>query len=218
MLPAPIVLYPGSGKPATVPVPIVVPPPTKVPWTRTQLVTAGYSTPGQWLSYSGVKRAIRSIVWHDMEGTLPGAIQRWNTGVASAHLCILRDGTIVLTCDLKNVAWHAGTNNIPGADGYGRTAFWRQVNINPYSIGVELEGYAANGYDSNGVYHAGGYTPAQIAGAVTIARWANQTYGIVLQHTFDQVNGHHCHSEISSTRSDPGVLFPLDTVLTIAAH
>lgn len=202
----PVVLYPGSGKPATVPVPIVVPPPGQVPWTRTQLITAGYSTPQQWFSYAKVWRAIRSVVWHDMEGTLPGAIARWNTGVAGAHLCILRDGTVVLTCDVKNVAWHAGTNNLPGTDGYGRTNFWRQVNINPYSIGVELEGFVATGY-----------TVQQQASAVRIARWAKANYGVVLQHTFDQINGHHTHAELSSTRSDPGPLFPLDAVLAIAS-
>lgn len=199
---SPIVYYPGSGKPVTAPAPIVLPPPAGDPWSQVQLVKAGYSTPGQWFSYTGVKRAIRGIVWHDMEGYLAGSIARWNTGVASAHLCILRNGTVVLTCEVKNVAWHAGTNNIVGADGYGRTPFWRQVNINGYSIGVELEGFVASGY-----------TEAQVVSASKIARWAWRTYGIPLKHTYDQIDGHHTHAEISSTRSDPGPLFNLDRVL-----
>lgn len=209
----PIVYYPGSGKPAIAPAPIVPAIPPAALWSRTQLVTAGYSTPEQWLAYTGVQRSIRSVVWHDMEGFLAGAIQRWNTGVASAQLCILRSGEIILTVKPENVAWHAGTNNLPGTDGYGRTPFWRQVNINPYSLGVELEGFVAATAD-----HDGGYTALQIASAVRAATWLFQVYGITLQHTYDQINGHHTHAEISSTRSDPGPLFDLDDVLLQARN
>jgi N-acetyl-anhydromuramyl-L-alanine amidase AmpD len=42
-----------------------------------------------------------------MEGYLAGAIATWNQGRAGAHLCVLRDGTIVRTVRLEDVAWHA---------------------------------------------------------------------------------------------------------------
>lgn len=176
--------------PATKPAPIV-----GVPWTSQILITAGFSTPEQWPIAR--PRPINSVVWHDMEGYLPAAIATWNQGNAGAHLCILMDGRVVLTCKLENIAWHAGTdaNN-------GRTQFWKTHNINPYSVGIELEGF----YDK-------GYTAYQIAACVQVARYLTQQYGIVKEHTFDHIPGHHTHSELSNQRLDPGPYFPLDKIL-----
>jgi hypothetical protein len=166
------------------------------PWTRTQLTNgSAVSTPSEWPTSD--PRPIRSLVWHDMEGYLPGAIATWNQGAASAHLCVLRDGTIVRTVEIENIAWHAGTSAATG-----RTAFWRANNINPYSIGVELEGFVASGY-----------TPEQIASCVRIGQWALATYGIQPVRGGDSLSGHHLHGEISSQRTDPGPLFPFDSIL-----
>jgi N-acetyl-anhydromuramyl-L-alanine amidase AmpD len=131
-----------------------------------------------------------------MEGHLTGAIATWNQGKADAHLSVLEDGTIVLTCLLEHIAWHAGTNNKPNGGAYGRTAFWRTNNVNPHSIGVELEGF-----------YTQPYTAAQAAAVRKIARWAEKKYGIPRVHTFDQIAGQHTHSELSSSRLDPGPLF-----------
>jgi N-acetyl-anhydromuramyl-L-alanine amidase AmpD len=152
-----------------------------------------------------VPRVIRAVVWHDMEGWLPGALARWNSGLAGAHLCILKDGTVVLTCKLEDVAWHAGTNDDPTGGTYGRTPFWRKTNLNPYSVGVELEGWA-DGRD-------GGYTEAQIQSAIRVAKALTAQFRILPRHTFDQVDGHHLHAEISASRQDPGPRFPLDRIL-----
>src|SRR3979411_2213419 len=94
----------------------------------------------------GVTRAIRSIVWHDMEGFLDGAIKRWNTGAAGAHPCILQRGEVVRTVRLEGVALEPRTQHVRAKDGYGRTPFWRNHNINVFSVGVEIEGFLTKGY------------------------------------------------------------------------
>jgi N-acetyl-anhydromuramyl-L-alanine amidase AmpD len=150
----------------------------------------------------GVDRAITAIVWHDMEGFLPGAIARWNTGVAGAHLAILRSGAVVRTCRLDDVAFHAGTDNDPKSGVFGRTQFWRQHNINPYSVGIELEGFLSKGY-----------TPQQASACRRVSDWLTHKYSVLREHTVDQIEGHHLHSELSSSRSDPGSQFNWDWVL-----
>ena len=171
-------------------------------WDRELLIRAGY-TPG-YLSRSvfGVERSIQSAVWHDMEGSLPGAIARWNTGAAGAHLCVLQTGEVVLTCRLDDIAWHAGTHGVSGKDGYGRTPFWRTHNINPYSVGIELEGFCTRGY-----------TDQQVAACKRVAGWLTARYGILREHTEDRIEGHHAHSDLSSFRRDPGDLFDWAWVL-----
>ena len=131
-----------------------------------------------------------------MEGYLAGAIERWNTGAAGAHLCILQTGEVVLTCKLEDVAWHAGTHNTPDKDGYGRNQFWRTHNINPYSIGVEIEGFLS-----------AGYTAKQQKACRRVSDWLANKYHILPVHTSNQIEGYHAHSELSSTRSDPGPKF-----------
>ena len=165
-------------------------------WDRVLLAKAGFSTDAEWLSEFGVRRDYRAIVWHDMEGFLPGAIAEWNKGKAGAHLAVLQNGEVVLTCPLEYVAWHAGTDNTPGSGKYGRTPFWRSHNVNPHSIGVEIEGFVTQPY-----------TQAQAAAVRKIALWAKVKLSIVRVHTMDQIDGHHAHSEISSSRSDPGPNF-----------
>jgi N-acetyl-anhydromuramyl-L-alanine amidase AmpD len=137
-----------------------------------------------------------------MEGFLAGAIQRWNTGAAGAHLCILRDGEVVRTCRLEDVAWHAGTHNNPIRDGYGRTTFWRTHNINAHSVGVEIEGFLTEGY-----------TPEQADACRRVSDWLTWRYNIRRERTFDAIEGHHAHGELSSSRTDPGPLFEWAWVL-----
>jgi N-acetyl-anhydromuramyl-L-alanine amidase AmpD len=147
-------------------------------WDRDLFISDGF-TPGNMSELVfGVTRAIRSIVWHDMEGFLDGAIKRWNTGAAGAHLCILQSGEVVRTVRLEDVAWHAGTHNTPTKDGYGRTPFWRRNNINAFSIGIEIEGFLT-----------GGYTQAQADACRRVSDWLTQEYQIKRQHTFDASTG-----------------------------
>jgi N-acetyl-anhydromuramyl-L-alanine amidase AmpD len=187
----------GWPEPTAEPAPTPEVPAMADPWTRTLLTNgSAVSTPSQWPTSN--PRPIRSLVWHDMEGYLAGAIATWNQGAASAHLCVLRSGEIVRTVEIENIAWHAGTNATTG-----RTAFWKANNINPYSIGVELEGFVATGY-----------TREQIDACVNIGRWAQAKYGIRPVRGGDSLDGHHLHGEISNQRSDPGPLFPFDAILS----
>ena len=126
-----------------------------------------------------------------MEGYFAGAIATWNQGAAGAHLCVLQTGEIVRTVLMENIAWHAGTDSR-----IGRTAFWKSHNINPFSIGVEIEGFAGKPF-----------THDQAIAIRKIAVWAEATYGIAREHTFDQIAGHHAHSELSNQRGDPGPTF-----------
>ena len=127
------------------------------------------------------------------------ALERWNdpTSSASAHLVILRDGSVVLTVELDNIAWHAGTDA-----SIGRTPFWQRNNINPFSVGIELEGFAVTGF-----------TPQQFLAARRVADWLTAHYNIPREHTLDQIEGHHLHSELSNQRHDPGPTFSWQAVL-----
>ena len=164
------------------------------PWDRVELATGGFSTAAEWRQEFGVQRDFKALVWHDMEGHLAGAIATWNQGKADAHLSVLESGEIVLTCLIEDVAWHAGTNAT-----IGRTAFWRRNNINPHSIGIELEGFTTRPY-----------TAGQARAVRRIALWAEAKYGIPRVHTVDQIEGQHLHSELSNQRSDPGPGFGWD--------
>lgn len=113
----------------------------------------------------------------------------WNSsGGASAHLIVRRDGSVWLTVQPKDIAWHAGTDASTG-----RTPFWRTHNVNPHSLGIECEGFAAEPFPA-----------AQVAAIRRVADWLTATYPIPRAHTVDQVAGHHAHSEISNQRGDPG--------------
>jgi N-acetyl-anhydromuramyl-L-alanine amidase AmpD len=166
-------------------------------WDRDQFIRAGFTPHDQVPAVFGVPRSIVSIVWHDMQGFLDGAISEWNKGKAGAHLCILRNGTVVRTVKIEDAAWHAGTD----AD-TGRTTFWRTHNINPYSVGVELEGFFESGY-----------TIEQSWAVRKISRWFEQKYGVMRRHTWDQITGQHAHSEISNQRQDPGPMFDWEWVV-----
>ena len=108
-----------------------------------------------------------------------------------------RDGEVVLNVQLENIAWHAGTDA-----SIARTPFWQRNNINAFSVGIELEGYAATGF-----------TAPQYTSARRIADWLTATYPIPREHTLDQIDGHHLHSELSNQRHDPGPSFAWAAVL-----
>lgn len=161
---------------------------------RTAEVTRNFTPYNEVFRVFGEYRSYRSIVWHSMEGSLDGSIAWWNKPEAqsSAHLAVARNGEIHLCVKLEDVAWHAGTNMYTA-----NNDFWKYNNINPSSIGVELEGYAATGF-----------TLPQVQAVQRISEWfAGPIYKILAKHTFNQIDGHHAHSEISNQRSDPGPHF-----------
>jgi N-acetyl-anhydromuramyl-L-alanine amidase AmpD len=162
-------------------------------------IKAGYSLPESW-GYT--IRPIQAIVWHTMEGSLAGALSTFDSGVSGAHIAIARDGGIWLICPLQYVAHHAGTDGRIGSPTYGRTDYWRRVNINLYSIGIELEGYAN-----------AKLTDAQAASCLKVARYLTQQYAIPIVRSTNENRGHLAHSDISALRSDPGPFFPFQWLL-----
>jgi len=98
----------------------------------------------------------------------------------SAHLLVRRDGTPVQYVPFTRRAWHAGQSH------------WRgRERCNDYSIGIELEGT-----------DAGGYERAQYA---TLARAIAELCRAYATLTEQQVVG---HSDVAPGRkSDPGIAF-----------
>jgi N-acetyl-anhydromuramyl-L-alanine amidase AmpD len=152
-----------------------------------QLITAGFSTARDWK-----RNSFDHLVVHDLEGHRQGAIAWWNTGVAGAHIIICRDGTAVLTCPLDLVVWHAGTNAKTGL--VSRGVDFSRYNINPDSVGVEMEGFGFR-KDADGQF----YTSQQFDTLVRFGRWYRDALGWAGDeaHTWR-------HSEISNQRGDPG--------------
>lgn len=155
---------------------------------RVRLITNGFSTTNEW-----PRASYDHLVIHDLEGYEEGAIAWWNRGAAGAHVIGTRSGELVLTCPLNLVAWHAGTDRFTGRVTRGMD--FRSFNLNPHSVGYELEGFAFNGE---------GYTPAQYAALGRFARWYRDTLGWAgtPERTW-------LHSEVSTQRGDPGPAFDL---------
>jgi N-acetyl-anhydromuramyl-L-alanine amidase AmpD len=165
-----------------------------------QLITNGFTRGSDSRAVFGVDRKVTAVGYHSTEGdNIQAAIDHWNGGAGGAHFIIAKNGEVVLTCQLEDVAWHAGTDNDPRGGTYGRTQFWRFHNINPYSVGIELLGFA----DARD----GGFTPQQVASLRRVTDWLVDRYGILRKHTMDQIEGLHLHAELSTSRSDPGPTF-----------
>ena len=152
-----------------------------------ELITDGFSPARDW-----PRKSFKHLVLHDLEGHRTGAIAWWNTGAAGAHVIICRNGTIVLSCPLDLIAWHAGTNAINGS--VTRGVDFTKYNINPDSVGVELEGFAFK-QDADGEF----YTAQQFSALVRFGRW----YRDALDWAADAAHAWR-HSEISNQRGDPG--------------
>jgi N-acetylmuramoyl-L-alanine amidase len=164
----------------------------------------------------------RFLVMHSTYGASARSSARWfqsskNTGKASAHLVIDRDGTAIQCVRFDLVAHHAGKSRWKGI-----------VGLNAHSIGIELAnwGYLRSGGSGWESYtgvpipnpvmanHRNGnpngisgpiswepYPAAQIAAAVDIARLLAATYGIT------EIVG---HDDIAPSRKwDPGPAFDM---------
>ena len=127
------------------------------PVGSTARVKPGAMPPFQWIrspnfgSRDGY--AIRYVVIHDMEGTMPGAISVFKNprNQTSAHYLVRsRDGHIVKMVYEHDDAWHAGHG-------------W----FNRHSIGIEHEGFAhkknGGGYYNDTLYNASAALTCSIA-------------------------------------------------------
>lgn len=99
----------------------------------------------------------RIVVLHIMQGSLAGT-DNWfrdPSAQASAHFGVGRDGTIFQWVDTADEAWHAAGGN-------------------PYTIGIEHEGYSGQSL-----------TESQIQADAGIVRWANRVHDIPFRITND---------------------------------
>jgi hypothetical protein len=119
---------------------------------------AGNGQAVHWLqspNYSGRNgTAITTIVIHDMEGSYSGSInwfQATQSQVSAHYLLRSSDGDITHMVADADKAWHAQC-------------------YNPFAIGIEHEGYAAQGSQW--------YTEAMYQSSAALTRWLCDTYGV----------------------------------------
>lgn len=99
--------------------------------------------------------------------------------LASWHLTIETDGSIVQMVPLNRMAWHAGSATARPLPGFG--------SANANTVGIELVG------------HGNEFPPAQVAAAASAWRALVRHYGIAREHAMIT------HQSIDPTRrSDPG--------------
>jgi hypothetical protein len=157
-------------------------------WLPSPYVKTG-STPGAYGHYDLANRPqtgkIKYIVLHDTEATWDTTLQLINTPTyaASWHYSMRSaDGYIAQHVDTKNVAWHAGN--------------WY---INMHSIGIEQEGFAAEG--------ASWFTEALYRNSARLVRHLAGKYDVPLDRAHiighDQVPG-TIPTTVAGMHWDPG--------------
>lgn len=103
------------------------------------------------VNYSPGGNTPRLLIVHMMQGTLDGT-EEWfrdPASTVSAHFGVGRDGTVRQWVATDDIAWHA-------------------VAANPYSIGVEHEGYSGEPL-----------THKQLDATALLFRWVHETYPAV---------------------------------------
>jgi len=102
--------------------------------------------------------------------------------MASWHITIETDGSIVVMIPLNRVAWHAGSSTALPVPGIG--------NANAYTVGIELVSFGKE------------FPPAQVAAASNVWRALVKHYGIAREHAMIT------HQSIDPTlRDDPGPIW-----------
>jgi hypothetical protein len=152
-----------------------------------------WAHPTNYMEGRGGKQ-VDTIVIHTTEGTLKSAadwfsMDHSDTGVSAAHLIVGRDATVIASVALENTAYHAG-----------------DANMNQRSVGIELEGAAA---DPNA------FTPAMMAALVQVAKSLVAKYGIPARKGVPGFIGHvDVPGAANRKKVDPGPYFPWDAFLT----
>ncbi len=97
-----------------------------------------YPCPNMWQGRDG--HAIKAVVIHKPEGEMPGVKDYLMNPETqkSYHFIISYDGTITQLVNPDNSAWHCG-----GPEGATWPGLIPDVNPNYYTIGISLEGFAA---------------------------------------------------------------------------
>ncbi|MFW6013044.1 MAG: N-acetylmuramoyl-L-alanine amidase [Candidatus Bipolaricaulota bacterium] len=131
---------------------------------------------------------ISYIVIHTVQGPLSSAIHTFSSdslsSPRSAHFTIGKDGTVIQSVSIGDIAWHAGTSQ----QGSGQQHESSVLNRN--SIGIEHEGYVSE--DSFPTHQ-------QYLTSAALVRLLCSLYQIPIDR--DHIVG---HDEIKSTKGDPG--------------
>ena len=133
---------------------------------------------------------IDCIVIHDTESDTAAAALSWfesPDSQVSAHYVIDRDGTIYRCVADELRAWHAGSSEFAG-----------RTNVNDFSLGIELVGFAT-----------GPYTDAQIDVLVELCVDRCLTYPAI---TVARIVGHSDIATPPGRKTDPGPHFPWDAM------
>ncbi|MGI8646709.1 MAG: N-acetylmuramoyl-L-alanine amidase [Mycobacteriales bacterium] len=139
---------------------------------------------------------IRYIIIHDAEGTYDGTIlwlQNPKSANSSHYVIRSSDGQITQMLPTKDVAWHSAN-----------------ANINRQSIGIEHEGYAAEG--------ATWYTEAMYRSSAKLVRYLAKKYGIPLDR--NHILGHeditrNVENGIAGAHWDPGGFWDWDHYMAL---
>ncbi len=94
-------------------------------------------TPGRY--YNGINYPILAFVLHIAEGSKEGAWAWFNNPASqvSAHYIVGADRKIIQCVKLEDTAYHCGGD----ANGTWDFCGQQRVNANPYTIGIEMEGF-----------------------------------------------------------------------------
>ena len=129
--------------------------------------------------------AIDCLVIHDTECATAAAALSWfesPDSKVSAHYVIDRGGTVYRCVAEEARAWHAGPSVIDG-----------RADVNTYSIGIEMVGFAT-----------GDYTAEQIDVLVGLATGLCLKYKIPVE----RIVGHENIAVPPGRKTDPGPYFP----------
>jgi N-acetylmuramoyl-L-alanine amidase len=133
---------------------------------------------------------IDCIVIHDTESETAKAALSWfetPESKVSAHYVVDRDGTIYRCVPDDHKAWHAGDAELAG-----------RKNVNNFSLGIELAGFATKPYPE-----------AQIDAAVALCVELCARYPAI---TLERIVGHDQVAVPAGRKTDPGPHFPWDEV------
>jgi N-acetyl-anhydromuramyl-L-alanine amidase AmpD len=148
-------------------------------------------------NYSSRNVAVSAVTLHDVEGSYAGCISWFNNcaaGVSAHYVVRSSDGQITQMVYESDKAWHVGSEN-------------------PYTIGIEHEGYASQtGWYTNAMYNATANLCIDIAGSgygidpnrVAWWPWANTTYynQSSIPGSCAKIKGHQHYP--NQTHTDPG--------------
>jgi len=133
---------------------------------------------------------IDCIVIHDTESETAKAALSWfeaPQSKVSAHYVVDRDGTVYRCVPDDRRAWHAGGSVLAGRD-----------NVNDFSIGIELAGFAAQPYPG-----------PQIDALVELCIEVCSRHPAI---SLDRIVGHEHIAVPAGRKTDPGPHFPWEAV------